>query len=59
MEFNPQTLDTAREEGRIEGRRRVREESDRLDHPSEVLENNADLHAGERCPWTDVRTDPE
>ena len=59
MELNPQTLDTAREEGRIEGRRRVREESDRLDHPSEVLENNAHLHAGERCPRTDVRADAE
>ena len=59
MKFDPQALDTATEESRVEGGRRLGKKSDRLDQPCEMLEHYSHLHAGELCSGTNVRSEAE
>lgn len=59
VKLDPQALDTATEESRIEGRRRLGKKSDRLDQLCEMLEHNSHLHAGELCSGTNVRAEAE
>ena len=59
VKLDPQGLDTAAEESRIEGRRRLRKKSDRFDQSCQVLKHNSYLHAGELCSGTNVWAEPE
>src|SRR5271167_1088235 len=59
VKLDPQALDSATEESRIEGWGRVGKKSDRLDQPCEMFEHNSHLHAGELCSGTNVRAEAE